>query len=61
MKLTENSLEAAVGEEADTISDVYEPFLVQEGFLERTKQGRVATRKARQHLDLKNKSDGDLF
>lgn len=55
------TLEAAVGEEADTISDVYEPFLVQEGFLERTKQGRVATRKAMQHLGLKKKSDGDLF
>jgi len=52
------TLEAAVGEEADTISDVYEPFLVQAGFLERTKQGRVATLKASRHLDL---TDGDLF
>ena len=37
------SLAVSVGEEADTIEEVYEPFLIQEGFLKRTPQGRVAT------------------
>ena len=38
-----DTLSAAVGEERDTIEDVFEPFLIQEGFLERTPKGRVAT------------------
>jgi Holliday junction DNA helicase RuvB len=38
-----NSLAVSVGEEADTIEDVYEPYLIQEGYLKRTAQGRVAT------------------
>jgi holliday junction DNA helicase RuvB len=38
-----NSLAVAVGEEADTLEEVYEPFLIMEGFLNRTSQGRVAT------------------
>ena len=38
-----NSLAVSVGEEPDTIEEVYEPFLIQEGFLKRTPQGRVAT------------------
>jgi Holliday junction DNA helicase RuvB len=38
-----DTLAAAIGEEADTIEDVYEPFLIQEGFLSRTPKGRVAT------------------
>lgn len=45
-----NTLAMAVGEEADTIEDVYEPYLVQEGFMERTPRGRVATRQAYNHL-----------
>ena len=44
------SLSAAVGEEKDTIEDVYEPFLIQRGFLKRTKQGRVATKLAYKHF-----------
>jgi holliday junction DNA helicase RuvB len=44
------SLAAAVGEEAGTLEDIYEPFLIQEGFLQRTPRGRVATRRAFQHL-----------
>jgi Holliday junction DNA helicase RuvB len=44
------TLAAAVGEEAHTIEEVYEPYLIQEGFLKRTKQGRVATRRAWEHL-----------
>lgn len=41
-----NSLAVAIGEEAGTIEDVYEPFLIQEGYLMRTAQGRVATDRA---------------
>jgi len=37
------TLAAAIGEERDTIEDVYEPFLIQEGYLSRTPKGRVAT------------------
>jgi Holliday junction DNA helicase RuvB len=44
------SLAAAVGEEADTIGEVYEPYLLQEGFLARTARGRVATQRAYTHL-----------
>jgi holliday junction DNA helicase RuvB len=44
------SLAAAVGEEADTIGEVYEPYLLQEGFIARTARGRVATARAYGHL-----------
>ena len=44
------SLAAAVGEEADTIGEVYEPYLLQEGFIARTARGRVATARAYSHL-----------
>src|SRR5579871_1038922 len=44
------SLAAAVGEEADTIGEVYEPYLLQEGFVARTARGRVATQRAYAHL-----------
>ena len=43
------SLAAAVGEEADTIGEVYEPYLLQEGFVARTARGRVATQRAYAH------------
>jgi Holliday junction DNA helicase RuvB len=45
-----DTLAAAVGEERDTIEDVYEPFLIQEGFLDRTPKGRVATALAYGHF-----------
>jgi holliday junction DNA helicase RuvB len=45
-----DTLAAAVGEERDTIEDVYEPFLIQEGFLARTPKGRVATALAYTHF-----------
>lgn len=45
-----DSLAAAVGEESDTIEEVYEPFLLQEGFIARTSRGRVATARAYSHL-----------
>jgi len=47
-----DTLSAALNEDADTIMDVYEPYLIQLGFLERTPRGRVATRRAYGHLGL---------
>ncbi len=44
------ALAAVIGEEIETIEDVYEPYLLQIGFLDRTPQGRVATERAREHL-----------
>jgi holliday junction DNA helicase RuvB len=46
------TLAAALSEERDTIEDVYEPFLMQQGFVQRTTRGRVATRLSYQHLGL---------
>jgi Holliday junction DNA helicase RuvB len=48
-----NSLAVAVGEESDTLEEVYEPFLIMEGYLNRTSQGRVATELSYQKLGLK--------
>ncbi len=48
-----DTIAASISEEADTITDVYEPFLMQLGFLERTPRGRLATRLAYEHLGLK--------
>lgn len=48
-----DSLAAAIGEERDTIEDVLEPFLIQQGFIARTPRGRVATRNAYLHFGLK--------
>lgn len=48
-----DSLSAAISEERDTIEDVLEPFLIQQGFLMRTPRGRVATEKAYLHFGLK--------
>ncbi|MFM2082707.1 MAG: Holliday junction branch migration helicase RuvB [Verrucomicrobiota bacterium] len=48
-----NSLAVAVGEEPDTIEEVYEPYLIMEGYLNRTSQGRVATELSYQTLGLK--------
>jgi Holliday junction DNA helicase RuvB len=44
------TIAAAVGEDADTIEEVYEPFLVQNGFLQRTARGRMATALAFRHF-----------
>ena len=46
------ALAAAIGEDQGTLEDLYEPFLIQEGFLQRTRRGRVATRRAYDHLGL---------
>jgi Holliday junction DNA helicase RuvB len=53
-----SSLAVAVSEETETIEDVYEPFLIQEGLLQRTSRGRVATETAFNHLGL-TRSDDD--
>jgi Holliday junction DNA helicase RuvB len=47
-----STLAVAVGEEKDTIEDVYEPYLLQQGLIERTPRGRAATRRAFEHLGL---------
>ncbi len=54
-----DTLAAAVSEEKDTIEDVYEPFLIQEGFLKRTPRGRVATKRAYGHFGLKPRPGKD--
>jgi len=54
-----NSLAVAVSEETETIEDVYEPFLIQEGFLQRTARGRVATPQALNHLGLTSAAGDD--
>jgi len=47
-----DTIAASISEEADTVTDVYEPYLMQLGFLERTPRGRLATRRAYEHLGL---------
>ena len=47
-----NTLSAAIGEERDTVEEIYEPYLLQIGFLDRTSRGRRITRLAREHLHL---------
>ena len=47
-----STLAIAVGEERDTLEDVYEPYLLQQGLIERTPRGRAATRRAFEHLGL---------
>ena len=47
-----DTLAAAIGEDRGTLEDIVEPFLIQEGFLERTPRGRLATRRAREHLGI---------
>lgn len=47
-----NTLAVGVGEEADTLEEIYEPYLIQKGFLKRTPSGRMATQKAYEHLGL---------
>jgi Holliday junction DNA helicase RuvB len=51
------TMSAALNEDADTIMDVYEPYLIQLGFLERTPRGRVATRRAYEHLGRSDNRD----
>ena len=58
------TISAAIGEEKNTIEDVYEPFLIQEGYLQRTPRGRLATAKAFAHFGITRPGgsrQGDLF
>ena len=48
-----NSLSVAIGEDAQTIEDVYEPFLIKEGFIQRTPRGRIAENRAFDYLGIK--------
>ena len=48
------TLSSTIGEEVETIEDVYEPYLMQMGFISRTPRGRIATPKAYEHLNIKN-------
>jgi Holliday junction DNA helicase RuvB len=57
-----STISTACGEEAETIEEVYEPFLIKEGFLKRTARGREATEKAYKHLNIvPNHRAGELF
>ena len=56
-----STLAASVGEETETIEDVYEPYLLQLGFIKRTPRGRVATEAAYGHLGLTPARSGELF
>lgn len=59
-----NTLAVALGEDVETIEDIFEPFLIQTGFLNRTPRGRVATRLAYEHFDRippKNTQQQELF
>ncbi|HET9045378.1 MAG TPA: Holliday junction branch migration DNA helicase RuvB, partial [Casimicrobiaceae bacterium] len=59
-----DNLAAAIGEERDTIEDVLEPFLIQQGFLQRTSRGRVATALSYRHFGMAPPTPGaaaDLF
>jgi holliday junction DNA helicase RuvB len=53
-----NTIGAAIGEDANTIEEVYEPFLVQHGFLQRTPRGRVATPQAYRHFGFTPQTPG---
>jgi Holliday junction DNA helicase RuvB len=60
-----DNVAASIGEERDTIEDVIEPYLIQQGYLQRTPRGRIATLAAYRHLGVtppSSRSDGqDLF
>ena len=53
------TIAAAIGEEKSTIEDVYEPYLIQEGYLQRTPRGRLATVQAYRHLGITRPDGGD--
>jgi Holliday junction DNA helicase RuvB len=55
------NLATAIGEETDTIEDVYEPYLIQQGYMQRTPRGRVLTQRGRLHLGLPPTPQGELF
>lgn len=52
-----DNLAAAIGEERETIEDVLEPYLIQQGFLQRTPRGRIATLRTYRHLGIDKLTD----
>ena len=56
-----NTIATAVGEEAGTIEEVYEPFLIKQGYIKRTPRGREVTRNAYEHLGKYRESENFLF
>jgi len=56
-----NTLAMAIGEEPETLEDVYEPYLLQLGFIQRTPRGRVATERAYNHLGIEDLKGDRLF
>ena len=58
-RLAQVEIAAAVGEEAETIEEIYEPYLLKEGYLERTPRGRVATDLAFRHLRVERGHDAN--
>lgn len=56
-----NTIATAIGEDQGTFEEVYEPFLIKEGFILRTQRGRIATDLAYSHLNLKHGDDSTLF
>jgi holliday junction DNA helicase RuvB len=56
-----STLAAALAEEQDALEEIYEPFLIQIGFLDRTPRGRVATRLAYDHFGIKFGKQPELF
>ena len=56
-----NTLAAALGEERDTIEEIYEPYLLQIGFLDRTARGRRITRRAAEHLGMVRRGQEELW
>ena len=56
-----STIATAVGEEANTIEEIYEPFLIQQGYLKRTKRGRQATALAYEYLNRKFKNSNDTL
>jgi len=56
-----STLAVALGEEQDTIEDVYEPYLLQQGFIQRTPRGRVVTTSGRAHIGSRPEPESRLF
>ena len=55
------TLSASLGEEPDTIEDVYEPFMLQLGFIQRTPRGRTITKLGRAHIGAEPEPEVKLF
>ena len=55
-----DTIAASIGEERVTIEDVYEPYLIQAGFLHRTQKGRVVSNMAYKHLGIENPSEDEI-